>query len=201
MKKILVLSIVAMVVTLAAFSISLYNKKKQESNLYNKIVYTNAPGKSISEKEIILAIKHDIQNFKTIDSLQSRYAENRIIYHRISPSGIMLDTVAYAQAIAEQVVIQTKSDSLLNSLERKLNLYITNAENTENKSDEITYSSITASELQTIDGIRFIFKVVLSLIFTIGSMYVVLSNKYDEGTKKWAFSVLSLISGIWIGSV
>ncbi|MFA5417506.1 MAG: hypothetical protein WC341_03515 [Bacteroidales bacterium] len=45
------------------------------------------------------------------------------------------------------------------------------------------------------------FKMGFSAIFCFAALYVVLSNKYDENTKKWAFSVLSLIAGIWIGSV
>jgi high-affinity Fe2+/Pb2+ permease len=44
-------------------------------------------------------------------------------------------------------------------------------------------------------------KVAFSAVFCLAALFVVLSNKYDADTKKWAFSVLSLISGIWIGSI
>jgi len=45
-----------------------------------------------------------------------------------------------------------------------------------------------------------IIKVVFSLILTLAALYVILSKGYDEDTKKWAFSVLSLVSGLWIGT-
>jgi hypothetical protein len=44
-------------------------------------------------------------------------------------------------------------------------------------------------------------KVAFSVFFGLGAMYVVLSKKYDSETQKWAFSVLTLISGVWIGTV
>ena len=46
-----------------------------------------------------------------------------------------------------------------------------------------------------------IIKFVFSLLFGCSALYVVLSKKYDQDTQKWAFSVLSLISGVWIGTV
>lgn len=44
-------------------------------------------------------------------------------------------------------------------------------------------------------------KLVFSGIFCVAGLYVVLSQKYDDETKKWAFSVLSLIAGVWIGTI
>lgn len=44
-------------------------------------------------------------------------------------------------------------------------------------------------------------KVIFSSIFCIAALYVVLSKKYDDETKKWAFSVLTLIAGVWIGTI
>ncbi len=43
-------------------------------------------------------------------------------------------------------------------------------------------------------------KLAFSVFFGLAAMYVVLSKKYDDETKKWAFSVLALISGVWIGT-
>lgn len=48
---------------------------------------------------------------------------------------------------------------------------------------------------------KFWLKVGFSSIFFLSALYVILSNKYDESTKKWAFSVLTLIAGVWIGSI
>jgi len=50
------------------------------------------------------------------------------------------------------------------------------------------------------DQTKFIIKIIFSAIFTVVCLYIVLSNKYEDGTKKWAFSVLSLITGVWIGA-
>ncbi len=43
-------------------------------------------------------------------------------------------------------------------------------------------------------------KVIFSGIFCLAALFVVLSKKYDDETKKWAFSVLTLIAGVWIGT-
>lgn len=48
---------------------------------------------------------------------------------------------------------------------------------------------------------KFWAKVIFSGVFCIAALYVILSNKYDDETKKWAFSVLTLIAGVWIGSI
>lgn len=42
-------------------------------------------------------------------------------------------------------------------------------------------------------------KVIFSGIFCFAALFVVLSKSYDDETKKWAFSVLTLIAGVWIG--
>ena len=44
-------------------------------------------------------------------------------------------------------------------------------------------------------------KVVFSGIFCLAALFVVLSKKYDDETKKWAFSILTLIAGVWIGTI
>ncbi len=43
-------------------------------------------------------------------------------------------------------------------------------------------------------------KAIFSGIFCLAALFVVLSKKYDDDTKKWAFSVLTLIAGVWIGT-
>ena len=32
-------------------------------------------------------------------------------------------------------------------------------------------------------------------------IYIILSKKYYDETKKWAFSALTLIAGVWVGSI
>ena len=48
---------------------------------------------------------------------------------------------------------------------------------------------------------KYLGKLFFSTIFSFAALFVVLSNRYDEETKKWAFSILSLVAGIWIGTL
>jgi hypothetical protein len=48
---------------------------------------------------------------------------------------------------------------------------------------------------------KFYLKVAFSFIFCFASLFIVLSKRYDEETKKWAYSVLTLIAGVWIGTL
>jgi hypothetical protein len=43
-------------------------------------------------------------------------------------------------------------------------------------------------------------KVIFSGIFCVAGLFVLLSKKYDDDTKKWAVGVLTLIAGVWIGT-
>ncbi len=42
-------------------------------------------------------------------------------------------------------------------------------------------------------------KVIFSFIVSLSALWIILAGKYSEGKEKWAFSILSLIAGIWIG--
>ncbi len=48
---------------------------------------------------------------------------------------------------------------------------------------------------------NYLVKLIASLIFMLAALFVILSKKYDEQTKKWAIGVLTLIAGVWIGTV
>ena len=48
---------------------------------------------------------------------------------------------------------------------------------------------------------KLIIKFIFSFMFACTALRVILSQKYDKETKSWAFSALSLISGVWIGTV
>lgn len=49
--------------------------------------------------------------------------------------------------------------------------------------------------------IKLLAKLLFSLLLGVAALYIVLSNKYPDDTQKWAFSVLSLIAGVWIGTL
>lgn len=44
----------------------------------------------------------------------------------------------------------------------------------------------------------FIVRVVVSLVFLLGSLYVILSDKYPDATIKWAFGSAGLVVGYWL---
>lgn len=48
---------------------------------------------------------------------------------------------------------------------------------------------------------KFWIKIIFSAIVTSAALYIILSKKYDEDTKRWAFSVLSCVAGVWLGSL
>ena len=48
--------------------------------------------------------------------------------------------------------------------------------------------------------VKLIGKMAITSIFGIAALFVVLSRRYDTETKKWAFSILTLIAGVWLGS-
>ena len=44
-------------------------------------------------------------------------------------------------------------------------------------------------------------KLIFSFLFGGAALYVVLSQKYNEQTQKWAFNIITIISGVWIGTI
>ncbi|GAB2490519.1 hypothetical protein [Algoriphagus taiwanensis] len=67
--------------------------------------------------------------------------------------------------------------------------------------EKITSNHITPNIDQHFITQKFWIKVIFSGIFCIAALFVILSKKYDDETKKWAFSVLTLIAGVWIGTI
>lgn len=49
-------------------------------------------------------------------------------------------------------------------------------------------------------SISMVIKGIVSFVLLLAALYVVLSKKYDEDTRKWAFSILSMVAGFWIGA-
>lgn len=60
-------------------------------------------------------------------------------------------------------------------------------------------SSVDNSQ-STID-IQLWAKLGFSVMFGLSALYIVLSQKYSDDATRWAFSVLTLISGVWIGTI
>ena len=51
------------------------------------------------------------------------------------------------------------------------------------------------------DWFSYIPKVVFSLLLCLASLYVILKGGYSESTEKWAFAMINIIVGVWIGTV
>jgi hypothetical protein len=51
------------------------------------------------------------------------------------------------------------------------------------------------------DSTKIWIKLGFSVVFGLAALFVVLSRKYNEETQKWAFSTLSLLAGVWIGTI
>ena len=63
------------------------------------------------------------------------------------------------------------------------------------------YHLIHATAIKGEEGAVFWAKFFFSATFCLSALYIILSERYDDETKKWAFSVLTLIAGVWIGTV
>lgn len=61
-------------------------------------------------------------------------------------------------------------------------------------------ASINESQQSSID-IQLWAKLGFSVVFGLSALFIVLSQRYSEDATRWAFSVLTLISGVWIGTL
>ena len=52
--------------------------------------------------------------------------------------------------------------------------------------------------LQLAATVNDIMRVLISLVVLAAALYVILSDKYDDDVKKWAFGVVGLIVGYWL---
>lgn len=49
------------------------------------------------------------------------------------------------------------------------------------------------------EGLTFIGKIIASFLILFPSLYVLLSKKYLEGEKKWAYGSIGIVVGYWFG--
>lgn len=61
-------------------------------------------------------------------------------------------------------------------------------------------ASVDESQQRPID-IQLWAKLGFSVVFGLSALFIVLSQRYSEDATRWAFSVLTLISGVWIGTL
>ncbi len=128
-------------------------------------------GKNMYQGQIELKIKDATHSLEEIKDI-SRYIE--------------LDTIA----MVEEGVPQSKKSLDLTELENTLEDY-----------QQIAEEKVAGTNKDPFANPKFWIKVAFSFIFCFSALYVVLSKSYDEETKKWAYSVLTLIAGVWIGTL
>ncbi|MBU1009036.1 MAG: hypothetical protein KKD74_02765 [Bacteroidetes bacterium] len=113
----------------------------------------------------------------------------------------MVDAVDIAYAMEDELMLYKRSKSLDTSMVQALIVDLKKTIASQQQPETANIAKADAVQQGQPVDLKFLFKMMLSALFTIASLYVVLSNKYDQETKKWAFSMLSLIAGIWIGTV
>jgi hypothetical protein len=61
------------------------------------------------------------------------------------------------------------------------------------------FSKVDNNDIDSLSAQKLYVKEILSAILVIAALYVILSKKYDSDTQKWAYSVLTLVAGFWLG--
>lgn len=135
----------------------------------------------------IVAVMFSLSNFKTF---------NKAIKN--SQITVRYDSVKQTlQNMKEQNFQDSQGEISKIDYNNQLNEFQQKVESFRNLPDS-QLVSVTEKEFSTQ---TFWIKVIFSGIFCIAALFVVLSKKYDDETKKWAFSVLTLIAGVWIGTI
>lgn len=72
----------------------------------------------------------------------------------------------------------------------------------EEVSKELAVETYSISTYASPENISLLVKFIFSIIFTLAALRIIMGpkEKYDDTTRQWAFSILALISGVWIGT-
>ena len=90
--------------------------------------------------------------------------------------------------------VKLLDSGIIDSLKSKMTTVTMESNKAESKTKTLK------EESKAHDDLIFLAKIIFSGIFCLAALFVVLSKKYDDETKKWAFSVLTLLAGVWIGT-
>jgi len=130
-----------------------------------------------------------------IISITNSFSINKISQKHIPNS---YDSLMQQLKRFEEYSNQSSGDSISDKEYRFLLIELQQQLNEQNSQTTAKFDSATENEFKKQ---TFWIKVIFSSIFCISALFVILSKKYDEETKKWAFSVLTLIAGVWIGTI
>jgi hypothetical protein len=107
-----------------------------------------------------------------------------------------------AKTLSREIGALSARNTLDDAQRKKLNKELTALKVEAEKLEKAQAQLPPAGETAFSDSqIALIGKLCFSLLFGLSALFVILSKKYKEDTEKWAFSILSLISGVWIGTI
>lgn len=138
-------------------------------------------------------------------SLKSSHAEdlqfNNVEPYFYTPEQQTLDAInnkfdELNHAWRQETLTDNRREYLANDIKDELSLLQEQLGESSNENEKIAAGILTDSELMT-----FYTKTIFSIIFSIFAIYVILSRRFSEGTEKLAVSLLTMIAGVWIGSI
>lgn len=165
--------------------------------------------KGIRILSIVLAIFCALAAYYQFNKSQSVVRQARIetgstdlpsISPQIAKSGKTIGKSA--KTLSREIGALTAGNRLDDAQRRKLNKELTALKLEAKKLEKAQAQQPPAGGSAFSDSqIALIGKLCFSLLFGLSALFVILSKKYKEDTEKWAFSILSLISGVWIGTI
>ena len=106
------------------------------------------------------------------------------------------------EEVAKSIPIDIIGNSERDFLNQELSSLRTEIEKIDMANSKLSHIQAEVSNETDSNGFVILMaKLGFSLLFGLSALFVILSQKYEEDTQKWAFSVLSLISGVWIGTI
>ena len=133
-----------------------------------------------------------------IFSLTNFYSIKKVIPISSSKPPVQYDSLAIILQNMKEHSTQSRTDTISN---KEYNFQLSELQQQLASFKEATNDHVVLASDKGFTTQTFWIKVIFSGIFCIAALFVILSKKYDDETKKWAFSVLTLIAGVWIGTI
>lgn len=146
----------------------------------------------------ILSIIAAIVSFVIAILIIGKPNNKKIALIEISNSKVQLDSLNSAIQKIKVHNIQSNSETITM---KNHNAQLTQLQNKIEKYRQSKSNQTKTSSNNDLSSQILWIKVIFSLIFCLAALYVVLSKKFDDEKEKWAFSVLTLILGFWVGTI
>lgn len=206
MKTITVLTWVVLLITIASTVLS-YLKLKQKTEVNSQFIQ-----QQLSETDIYISqASEELGDLKIYFETENPDSTQQIIAFNHALKSVKGNLSKVRPLNEEQQVLMEVADQQIEELSQAIPTTTSDTGEAEELPKKIEQVQEQITELKAAEEklgqeaeqmviYTFGAKVLFTLIFLLAALYVILSNKYDDDTKKWAFSVLSLISGFWIGT-